>query len=73
MKCALCGFDTQVYDSRARHGYVHRRRICMRCQHRFTTIEVLYVPNRVPRRVTAQRGGTRRDILEFFPTEAGGK
>lgn len=40
MKCPWCEFDTQVTDSRPRGTYVYRRRICMRCQHRFTTIEM---------------------------------
>jgi transcriptional regulator NrdR family protein len=38
--CPSCEFHTQVIDSRPRGAFVYRRRICMRCQYRFTTIEL---------------------------------
>ncbi len=38
MKCAECGADTKVYDSRTLHDAVWRRRECA-AGHRFTTME----------------------------------
>ncbi len=41
MECPKCGAeDTKVSDSRQLPLYVRRRRICLECGHRFSTIEV---------------------------------
>lgn len=41
MSCPQCGCDTYVTDTRhAAHG-IRRRRVCSRCQHRFSTIEMV--------------------------------
>lgn len=38
MNCTKCGSDTKVIDSRG----TKRRRECLTCQHRFSTVEVLW-------------------------------
>lgn len=38
--CHVCGGDTKVVDSRPGKGDVRRRRVCIKCPIRFTTIEV---------------------------------
>jgi transcriptional repressor NrdR len=40
MKCPYCGFeDSKVTDSRAMEGGIRRRRECLSCGQRFTTVE----------------------------------
>lgn len=38
--CRVCGGDTKVFDSRPGKGEVRRRRECLSCGARATTIEV---------------------------------
>lgn len=38
--CHICGGDTKVIDSRPGKGEVRRRRACVNCPIRFTTIEI---------------------------------
>lgn len=40
MTCPECGSDTKVVDSRRSEDTVTRRRECLACGHRFTTMEV---------------------------------
>jgi transcriptional repressor NrdR len=40
MNCPKCDFQTKVYDSRYHSHYVRRRRECLNCGHRFTTMEI---------------------------------
>jgi transcriptional regulator NrdR family protein len=40
MKCEKCQAETQVFDSRPREGTIRRRRRCVKCSHRFTTLEI---------------------------------
>jgi transcriptional repressor NrdR len=50
MKCNECGFeDSKVIESRdvAEGGAVRRRRVCLRCSHRFTTYERVERPQLV--------------------------
>ena len=39
MKCPVCGADTKVYDSRSYNDGIKRRRECLNCERRFTTLE----------------------------------
>ena len=41
MNCPQCGCHSKVYDSRflAAKASVYRRRICQKCEHRWTTTE----------------------------------
>lgn len=39
MKCVYCGENTKVMDSRVSKSKVRRRRECLNCNKRFTTIE----------------------------------
>ena len=40
MKCEKCQAETQVYDSRPKDNTIRRRRRCVKCKHRFTTVEM---------------------------------
>ena len=40
MKCEKCQAETQVYDSRPKDNTIKRRRRCVKCKHRFTTVEM---------------------------------
>jgi len=40
MTCPVCGGDTKINDSRSSGERLRRRRECLKCGHRFTTIEV---------------------------------
>lgn len=40
MTCPICGGDTKITDSRGNVESVRRRRECIDCRHRFTTIEM---------------------------------
>jgi transcriptional regulator NrdR family protein len=41
MRCPKCRESTQVLDSRPDKKSVNRRRKCIKCEHRFSTIERL--------------------------------
>ena len=41
MRCFKCKSDTVVKDSRPKDGTIRRRRRCLKCGNRFSTIEVL--------------------------------
>lgn len=42
MNCVKCGKPTRVINSRpAPRNGVRRRRLCMTCEHRFTTVEAV--------------------------------
>ena len=41
MRCFKCKSDTIVKDSRPKDGSIRRRRRCLKCGNRFSTIEVL--------------------------------
>jgi|TARA_B100001094_G_scaffold92971_2_gene88844 transcriptional regulator NrdR family protein len=40
MKCEKCQAETQVFDSRPKDNTIKRRRRCVKCKHRFTTVEM---------------------------------
>ncbi len=41
MKCPMCGSDsTATLDSRSDNDSVVRRKKCLKCNHRWTTIEI---------------------------------
>lgn len=40
MKCPYCGAESKVLDSRPVYDAVRRRRQCLLCEERFTTIEL---------------------------------
>jgi len=40
MTCPSCGEDTIVVDSRPNEDSTYRRRECVSCFHRFSTIEI---------------------------------
>lgn len=40
MKCPACGEKTRVVDTRSPDDKVRRRRECVKCQHRFSTVEM---------------------------------
>lgn len=40
MKCPVCDGDTFVYDSRPKQDSTNRRRKCLYCDYKFTTIEI---------------------------------
>lgn len=46
MKCPVCGFeDSQVIDSRDMGESIKRRRSCLKCNARFTTLEKILAKN----------------------------
>ena len=40
MNCPTCGGQTRVYDSTAQADNIKRRRKCLTCDYRFTTVEI---------------------------------
>ena len=40
MRCPVCGGYTKVVDSRFCNGDIKRRRECLECARRFTTMEI---------------------------------
>lgn len=40
MNCPICNGETKVKDSRPDEDSVRRRRECLVCQHRFSTVEI---------------------------------
>ena len=40
MTCPVCGGETKVVDSRPIEDGTRRRRQCLECDHRFTTVEI---------------------------------
>jgi transcriptional regulator NrdR family protein len=40
MNCPICKSLSKVYDSRNQTTYTYRRRKCLKCQYRYTTVEV---------------------------------
>ena len=40
MNCPICGCETSVVDTRPSEDSVRRRRKCVECSHRFTTVEI---------------------------------
>ena len=61
-KTRLHPISTVVIDSRKRWNYVHRRRSCPLCNHRFNTVEVT-------RDFWFRK--LERDELRTLPTDAG--
>lgn len=58
MQCSKCGSqDSKVMESRdvGEAGAIRRRRMCLSCQHRFTTYERIELPNLV----VVKKDGTR--------------
>lgn len=51
MKCPVCGGRTEVKESRprAKNTEVRRRRRCIHCDHRFSTLEEVHEPAHGPR------------------------
>ena len=41
MRCEKCKAETKVKESRPKNNSIRRRRECLRCGHRFFTMEVL--------------------------------
>lgn len=40
MTCVICGEKTRVVDSRSQEDSKYRRRECVECGHRFSTVEI---------------------------------
>lgn len=40
MTCVVCGEKTRVVDSRSHEDSKYRRRECVECGHRFSTVEI---------------------------------
>lgn len=40
MNCPKCNSKSSVYDSRTTATHTRRRRVCPKCAHRFTTVEI---------------------------------
>lgn len=65
MLCPACGdADTEVTDSRTKGADKRRRRRCLACEHRFSTIEIPFADYQKMRRasVPALTGRFRRRI-----------
>jgi len=41
MICPKCGGRSKVYNSRPKDDTIRRHRQCLKCEHRFATIEIL--------------------------------
>jgi len=62
MRCEKCKAETVVKDSRPKDNSIRRRRECLRCGHRFFTMEVLetkpelkIVPKPIPKSKPVKR------------------
>ena len=48
--CPKCGGDVYVVDSRPRDEFIYRRRQCVQCEYRFSTIEKVVNADEVEQR-----------------------
>ena len=72
MRCEKCKAETVVKDSRPKDNSIRRRRECLRCGHRFFTMEVLeakpdlkIVPKPIPTPVKRKSRKPRFEELNF--------
>ena len=72
MRCEKCKAETAVKDSRPKGNSIRRRRECLRCGHRFFTVEVLeakpdlkIVPKPKPKLVKRKTRKPRFEDLNF--------
>ena len=72
MRCEKCKAETVVKDSRPKDKSIRRRRECLRCGHRFFTMEVLeakpdlkIVPKPIPKPVKRKSRKPRFEELNF--------
>jgi transcriptional regulator NrdR family protein len=72
MRCEKCKAETVVKDSRPKDKSIRRRRECLRCGHRFFTMEVLeakpdlkIVPKPTPKPVKRKARKPRFEDLNF--------
>lgn len=77
-RCTSCGGETAVKDSRPTaggRGVIRRRRVCLKCRHRFTTLEFSaedlerLISSRVAKRLTQVRNVVRvvNDAMNGVP------
>ncbi len=46
-RCPICGCASVVVDSRTRQETKYRRRKCTKCHYRWSTIEIIYDPDKL--------------------------
>lgn len=83
MKCS-CGGDTRVVDSRPQETSLRRRRLCVQCGRRFSTLESelpektrvpkavkqdMFLPAEVAERIRKKKLETRRTLEELRGTK----
>lgn len=68
--CPECGHETRVSETRVSSGRIRRRRICKKCSHRLSTIEI---PLDAPKNIIElfkfglENGhGQEPDMLSYF-------
>lgn len=49
MNCIKCGNKSKVYDSRPHKDSVKRHRQCLKCGHRYATLEVMFIVEELPK------------------------
>lgn len=58
MRCPNCKGESQVIDTREADNSIRRRRVCLNCQHRFTT----YERTQIPKLMVIKRDGRRESF-----------
>ena len=76
MNCPICYTKTLVIDTRIQPDYVRRRRLCPKCNKRFTTHEYLVDQSEINQQqaisvLATQSLWTRKEINECFIDEFG--
>ena len=49
MNCIKCGKKSKVYNSRPHQSTIKRNRECLKCGHRYATLEVLFTVEELPK------------------------
>lgn len=65
MLCPKCQNKTKVYDSRPLDNTVRRSRECLKCKHRFASIEVLEVRAEKPKPPPKPKAPRKRKLVPF--------
>jgi transcriptional regulator NrdR family protein len=49
VNCIKCGKKSKVYNSRPHQSTIKRNRECLKCGHRYATLEVLFTVEELPK------------------------
>ncbi len=63
MNCPKCKAKSKVYNSRPDGQTTRRFRECLRCKHRYNTVEILEVVEVVKKPAPSQKGRAKKRVL----------